>query len=112
MQSHSLPFIMHVDPGDSPVRRHFGGCQSSSMTAWTTIGQHLLRRLSEAGVRHAFGVPGDFNLNLMQQIADGAEIQWVGNCNKLNAAYAADGYARLNGCPFPRTTRSTRGCCR
>jgi indolepyruvate decarboxylase len=24
-------------------------------------------------------------------------IEWVGNCNELNAAYAADGYARLNG---------------
>ena len=67
------------------------------MNAWTTIGQYLLRRLNEAGVRHAFGVPGDFNLNLMQQIEDGSEIDWMGNCNELNAAYAADGYARLNG---------------
>jgi hypothetical protein len=28
---------------------------------------------------------------------DGNELVWVGNCNELNAAYAADGYARLNG---------------
>lgn len=24
-------------------------------------------------------------------------VQWVGNCNELNAGYAADAYARLNG---------------
>ena len=71
--------------------------KKTSMNAWITIGQYLLRRLNEAGVRHAFGVPGDFNLNLMQQIEDGGEIDWIGNCNELNASYAADGYARLNG---------------
>jgi indolepyruvate decarboxylase len=63
----------------------------------TTIGQHLLRRLNEVGIRHAFGVPGDFNLNVMQQIEDGDELEWIGNCNELNGSYAADGYARMNG---------------
>lgn len=24
-------------------------------------------------------------------------LKWVGNCNELNAGYAADGYARVNG---------------
>jgi TPP-dependent 2-oxoacid decarboxylase len=66
-------------------------------TAWTTVGDHLLRRLREAGIRHAFGVPGDFNLNLMQQIEDSRVIEWIGTCNELNAAYAADGYSRING---------------
>ena len=79
------------------------------MNAWTTIGQYLLRRLNEAGVRHAFGVPGDFNLNLMQQIEDGSEIDWIGNCNELNAAYAADGYARLNGMAALCAQRYQRG---
>ncbi len=62
-----------------------------------TIGDFLLRRLCEAGVRHIFGVPGDYNLELMQQLEDRGEPTWVGNCNELNASYAADGYARLNG---------------
>ena len=79
------------------------------MNAWTTIGQYLLRRLNEAGVRHAFGVPGDFNLNLMQQIEDGSEIDWIGNGNELNAAYAADGYARLNGMAALCAQRYQRG---
>jgi TPP-dependent 2-oxoacid decarboxylase len=65
--------------------------------ATSTIGDFLLRRLREAGVKHLFGVPGDFNLEFMQQIEDGDIVEWVGTCNELNASYAADGYGRLNG---------------
>ena len=61
------------------------------------IGAFLVRRLIEAGVRHIFGVPGDFNLSLLEQIQVGEDIEFVGNCNELNAAYAADGYARTSG---------------
>src|SRR5215468_3980684 len=61
------------------------------------IGDFLLRRLEEAGVRHIFGVPGDYNLQLMQQLEDRGEPAWVGNCNELNASYATDAYARING---------------
>ncbi|MBV9332643.1 MAG: alpha-keto acid decarboxylase family protein, partial [Candidatus Eremiobacteraeota bacterium] len=61
------------------------------------IGDLLLRRLEEAGVRHIFGVPGDYNLALMQQLEDRGKPAWIGNCNELNGSYAADAYARLNG---------------
>jgi indolepyruvate decarboxylase len=62
-----------------------------------SIGDFLLRRLQEAGVRHIFGVPGDYNLELMQQLEDRGEPAWIGNCNELNASYATDAYARING---------------
>jgi indolepyruvate decarboxylase len=61
------------------------------------IGNFLLRRLEEAGIRHIFGVPGDYNLEFMQQLEDRGEPAWVGNCNELNASYATDAYARING---------------
>jgi indolepyruvate decarboxylase len=61
------------------------------------VGDFLLRRLQEAGIGHMFGVPGDFNLELLQQMEDGGSLKWVGTCNEMNASYAADGYARLNG---------------
>jgi indolepyruvate decarboxylase len=61
------------------------------------IGDFLLRRLKEAGVRHLFGVPGDYNLELLQQLQDTGVLKWIGTCSELNASYAADGYARLNG---------------
>src|SRR5215471_12659250 len=69
------------------------GAASGTMT----IGEFLLRRLREAGIGHLFGVPGDFNLELLQQMQDTGSLIWVGTCNELNASYAADGYARLNG---------------
>jgi indolepyruvate decarboxylase len=62
-----------------------------------TIGDYLITRLAEAGVRHMFGVPGDFNLWFLDQIIADGRISWVGCCNELNAAYAADGYSRLAG---------------
>jgi indolepyruvate decarboxylase len=68
-----------------------------SLSRWMKIGDFLLRRLEEAGVGHLFGVPGDFNLELLQQLEDAGTLRWVGTCSELGASYAADGYARLNG---------------
>lgn len=62
-----------------------------------TIGDFLLRRLREFGIRHLFGVPGDYNLAFLEQVEYSNEIEFIGNCNELNAAYAADGYARTQG---------------
>jgi pyruvate decarboxylase len=62
-----------------------------------TIGNYLLRRLKEFGVDIIFGVPGDYNLQFLDQIEDFEGIQWGNNCNELNASYAADGYARIRG---------------
>jgi indolepyruvate decarboxylase len=62
-----------------------------------TIGNFLLRRLQQVGIRHLFGVPGDYNLGLMQQLEDRGDPAWIGNCNELNASYATDAYARING---------------
>ena len=71
-----------------------------------TVGDYLLSRLREIGVRHVFGVPGDYQLELLDQIEAMDGIEWVGNCNELNAAYAADGYSRLNGIAALVTTFS------
>lgn len=60
-----------------------------------SIGNYLLERLSQIGVQSLFGVPGDFNLGFLDLVEDNPKIDWIGNCNELNAAYAADGYARV-----------------
>ena len=49
-----------------------------------------LERLQEAGIGHMFGVPGDFNLELLQHMEDGGYLKWVGTCNEMNASYAAN----------------------
>src|SRR5262249_56913463 len=36
-------------------------------------------------------------LELLQQLDDAGRLRWIGTCSELNASYAADGYARLNG---------------
>lgn len=69
-----------------------------------TIGEFLLKRLVEAGVGHLIGVPGDYNLQFIEQVKTVEGIGFVGTCNELNAAYAADGYARLRGCAALLTT--------
>ncbi|KAI9058230.1 pyruvate decarboxylase [Trametes sanguinea] len=60
------------------------------------VGQYLVERLVQLGVTKMFGVPGDFNLGFLDFVEDHPKIDWVGDCNELNAAYAADGYARVN----------------
>lgn len=61
-----------------------------------TLSHYLLDRLQEIGIKHLFGVPGDYVLDFLDEIVAGP-IRWVGTCNELNAGYAADGYARVNG---------------
>lgn len=61
-----------------------------------TVGEYLLARLKEIGVDHLFGVPGDFVLGFFNQVLK-SDLTYVGTCNELNAAYAADGYARIHG---------------
>ncbi|OQU97035.1 Thiamine pyrophosphate enzyme, TPP binding domain-containing protein [Cladophialophora immunda] len=65
-------------------------------TSYVTIAEYLFKRLHQLGVDSICGVPGDYNLTLLDYI-EPAGINWVGTCNELNAAYAADGYARVNG---------------
>ncbi|MBL0868406.1 indolepyruvate decarboxylase [Pectobacterium carotovorum] len=59
-----------------------------------TVGDYLLDRLTQIGIQHLFGVPGDYNLHFLDHVIRHPEIAWVGCANELNAAYAADGYAR------------------
>ena len=66
------------------------------MTTPCTVATYLLRRLHELGVNHLFGVPGDYILDFLDQVVAGP-LAWIGTCNELNAGYAADGYARMNG---------------
>lgn len=69
-----------------------------------TVAQYTLRRLSELGLDRIFGVPGDYAFS----IDDAAELvpglSWVACANELNAAYAADGYARIRGAALLSTT--------
>jgi len=62
-----------------------------------TLGKYLFERLRQVNCNTIFGLPGDFNLSLLDKIYEVEGMRWAGNANELNAAYAADGYARVKG---------------
>jgi indolepyruvate decarboxylase len=69
-----------------------------------TVVQHVLSRLYELGVKDVFGVPGDFAFPINDAVCSDPRLRWIGSCNELNAAYAADGYARICGMAAVCTT--------
>ena len=62
-----------------------------------TVIQHVLNRLKAIGVADVFGVPGDYAFPVNDAICNDPDMRWIGCSNELNAAYAADGYARIKG---------------
>lgn len=60
-----------------------------------TLGRYLFERLKQLEVTTIFGLPGDFNLTLLDKVYEVEGMRWAGNTNELNAAYAADGYSRV-----------------
>jgi indolepyruvate decarboxylase len=61
-----------------------------------SLGEHVVEALRRRGVRHAFGVPGDFILGLYR-IGAARGLTMVNSTREEAAAYAADGYARERG---------------
>ena len=78
-----------------------------SDTEWT-VGKYLIHRLKQANVRHLFGIPGDYVVDFVLE-ANASGIKYVGNTNEINAGYAADAYARLNGISVVAVTYSVGG---
>ncbi|OAP62430.1 hypothetical protein AYL99_04633 [Fonsecaea erecta] len=66
------------------------------MSQTTTVAEYLFTRLKQLGVGAVHGIPGDYNLRLLDFVVPSG-LLWVGNTNELNAGYAADGYARIKG---------------
>jgi indolepyruvate decarboxylase len=62
-----------------------------------TVIEHVLSRLHAIGIKDVFGVAGDFAFPIDDAVTRSKNMRWVGSCNELNAAYSADGYARIHG---------------
>lgn len=73
------------------------------MSGKISVAGYLFTRLRQLGVGAVHGVPGDFFLKALDHLKP-AGLKWVGNCNELNAGYAADGYARVKGISAVFTT--------
>jgi indolepyruvate decarboxylase len=60
------------------------------------MGQFLFDYLHHRGVRHSFGVPGDFALPTFAWL-DKSKIQSITMTHEPGAGFAADAYSRING---------------
>ncbi len=69
-----------------------------------TVALYTLNRLSQLGIDKIFGVPGDYAFSIDDAVEQVAGLEWVASANELNAAYAADGYARIRGAAILTTT--------
>lgn len=73
-------------------------------TATPTVAEYVVNRLADLGIDRVFGVPGDYSFPFDDAIEACDRLQWIVCANELNAAYAADGYARINGVSILSTT--------
>jgi indolepyruvate decarboxylase len=66
------------------------------MKTGTIIGEYLIQRLHAYGVRHVFGIPGDYVLGFYDQLLS-SPLRLINTCDEQGAGFAADAYARVRG---------------
>ena len=66
------------------------------MKSSPSIGDYLIQRLYAHGVRHVFGIPGDYVLGFYDLLSR-SRLRLVNTCDEQSAGFAADAYARLRG---------------
>lgn len=62
-----------------------------------TVADFLIERLENAGVKHVFGIPGDYVLDFYAKLWENDKIEVVNTTDENHAGFAADAYARVNG---------------
>jgi TPP-dependent 2-oxoacid decarboxylase len=67
------------------------------MKARELIGDYLIRRLTELGVRHLFNASGDDIHDFSDLLGRSAGLQIINTCDGQGAGFAADAYARIKG---------------
>ena len=70
--------------------------RTETHAAAQSIGDYLIARLLECGVRDVFGIPGDYVLAFYAKLSD-SRLRLVGCTREDCAGFAADAYARMNG---------------
>ena len=61
-----------------------------------SVGEYLVKQLRDRGVRHLFGIPGDYVLGFYDTVLQ-SDVQIINTCDEQGAGFAADAYARVNG---------------
>jgi indolepyruvate decarboxylase len=61
------------------------------------VSKFLIERLVNAGVKHVFGVPGDYVNDFYKELCKNEKISVINNTDESHSGFAADAYARVNG---------------
>ncbi|MCA9246717.1 MAG: alpha-keto acid decarboxylase family protein [Planctomycetales bacterium] len=80
----------------SPATNISANSNSATSATARTIGEYLIERLYDCGVRDLFGIPGDFVLQFYGMLEE-SPIRVIGTTREDCAGYAADAYARVHG---------------
>src|SRR3954471_20987496 len=88
----------------NPARKATKPMKQSNPLPRPTVADYIVARLAREGITDCFGVAGDFAFKLNDAVARSEATRWIGCSNELDAAYAADGYARVRGCSMLCTT--------
>jgi hypothetical protein len=78
--------------------------ETSGMVKAVSVADYIVERLAAEGINHCFGVAGDYVFPICDAVDSSDKVKWIGCANELNAAYAADGYARTRGAAMLVTT--------
>jgi glyoxylate carboligase len=62
-----------------------------------SVAEFLIERLGNSGIKHIFGVPGDYLSEFIGHLSQNEKIKFVSNTDENHAGFAADAYARANG---------------
>jgi len=73
-----------------------GSHQEHNMKTSPAIGEYLIQQLYAHGVRHVFGIPGDYVLGFYGQL-ERSKLRLINTCDEQGAGFAADAYARVRG---------------
>ena len=66
------------------------------MGAFHTVSSYLIHQLYSRGVRHVFGVPGDYVLGFFHEL-ECSNLKVINTSDEQSAGFAADAYARVSG---------------
>lgn len=80
----------------APLARNSPDIQLECYPATMPLGQFLFEYLYRRGVRHSFGIPGDFVLPTFTWL-EKSKIQSITMTHEPSAGFAADAYSRING---------------
>src|SRR6476659_932656 len=85
-----------VRPVASPVRKRRAPTPLESFPEIMPLGRFLFEYLYQRGVRHSFGIPGDFALPTFTWL-EKSKIDIITMTHEPAAGFAADAYSRING---------------